>query len=131
MNISGRGKKSRKYVYYEHCENAILQKVQSKCSQNRLLSENQCIFSRICMLIYASATEMESVVCDKTSKTTRKPRKCSIFGAFLACLTRFERATCRVGVCHSIQLSYRHICIKYSFFKDYRSIASESVTLSS
>ena len=97
MNISGRGKKSRKYVYYEHCENAILQKVQSKCSQNRLLSENQCIFSRICMLIYASATEMESVVCDKNSKTTRKPRKCSIFGAFLACLTRFERAAFRVG----------------------------------
>ena len=26
----------------------------------------------------------------------------------MACLTRFERATYRVGVCHSIQLSYSH-----------------------
>ena len=30
-------------------------------------------------------------------------------GICLACLTRFERATYRVGVCHSIQLSYRHM----------------------
>ena len=50
-------------------------------------------------------------------KTTEAP-KTQCFRGFLACLTRFERATYRVGVCHSIQLSYRHICIKYSFFKD-------------
>ena len=31
------------------------------------------------------------------------------FTAFLVRPTRFERATYRVGVCHSIQLSYGHI----------------------
>ena len=40
-------------------------------------------------------------------KTTEAP-KTQCFRGFLACLTRFERATYRVGVCHSIQLSYRH-----------------------
>ena len=37
------------------------------------------------------------------------PENAVFSGVFLACLTRFERATYRVGVCHSIQLSYRHI----------------------
>ena len=60
-----------------------------------------------------------------------KPRKRSVLGAFLACLTRFERATYRVGVCHSIQLSYRHICSFYAVFKDYRPSGSESNALSS
>ena len=33
-----------------------------------------------------------------TKDKEEKPRKRSVFGAFLACLTRFERAAFRVGV---------------------------------
>ena len=39
----------------------------------------------------------------------KNPLKSCNFKGFLVRPTRFERATYRVGVCHSIQLSYERI----------------------
>ncbi len=42
---------------------------------------------------------------------------------FMVRPTRFERATYRVGVCHSIQLSYERIC---NLLHDYNRVLPES-----
>ena len=39
----------------------------------------------------------------------QNPLKSRLIRGFLACPTRFERATYRVGVCRSIQLGYGHM----------------------
>ena len=41
------------------------------------------------------------------------PRHPRAAGVLVVCPTRFELATYRVGVCHSIQLSYGHIFTDY------------------
>jgi hypothetical protein len=46
--------------------------------------------------IYKSKKVCATVCATKAKK--EKPRKHSVLGAFLACLTRFERAAFRVGV---------------------------------
>ncbi len=47
--------------------------------------------------------------CDITTILYKKSLKPYDFKDFLVRPTRFERATYRVGVCHSIQLSYERI----------------------
>ena len=51
-------------------------------------------------------------------------------GSFLlACLTRFERATYRVGVCHSIQLSYGCVFTPLIIAKNFHKVKGEFVTI--
>ena len=55
------------------------------------------IFLHIQSSIYSHPLE-KSTYQTTRNKETWKPRKRSVFGAFMACLTRFERAAFRVGV---------------------------------